>query len=117
MALNPNATLASLLSKHEQSVLDEWVRLQLAGLGRRDETTERDLRDHSRRFAGALRKALASGASDDVHAPAWAEVRARVETKTPIEREARMKGKVTSTRMRKFPTGQMPKRRPVASVA
>jgi rsbT co-antagonist protein RsbR len=75
MAQNPHATLAALLAKHEQSLLDEWVRLQLAGLGRRDDATERELREHSRRFAAALRKALAAGASDDIHGPAWAEVR------------------------------------------
>jgi rsbT co-antagonist protein RsbR len=74
MPQNPTATLAALLAKHEQPVLDEWVRLQLSVLGRRDDATERELRDHARRFAGAMRKALASG-SGDIQGAAWSEVR------------------------------------------
>ena len=76
MPHDTNAALAALLTRHEQPLLDDWVRLQLGAGGRREDAgAERDLREHSRRFLGALRKALAEGASDDVRAQPWAEAR------------------------------------------
>jgi rsbT co-antagonist protein RsbR len=65
-----NASLARILAQHEQALLDDWVRLQLAATTRRaDILGERDLRDQSRRFLSALQKALDSG--DDIRAAGW----------------------------------------------
>jgi rsbT co-antagonist protein RsbR len=76
MAQNAYSPLAALLSRHEQTLLDDWVRLQLAGAGRRDDpTVEREVREQSRRFLGALQRALASG-SDDIRTDAWGDARA-----------------------------------------
>jgi rsbT co-antagonist protein RsbR len=76
MPQQANAPLVGLLAQHEQSLLDEWVRLQMAASGRRaDLLGERDLKDQSRRFLAGLQKALAAGGGDDLAGPAWTDVR------------------------------------------
>jgi rsbT co-antagonist protein RsbR len=80
MAHDANATLTTLLTRHEQPLLDDWVRRQLAAVGRRDDPgAERELRDYSRRFLAALRHALSEGAAEELRAPGWTEVRELLE--------------------------------------
>jgi rsbT co-antagonist protein RsbR len=67
--------LALLLQKHETSVLEEWISLQLkATTLRADLMTEAELRNESRKFLALTRQALSSGATD-IHASPWAAVR------------------------------------------
>jgi rsbT co-antagonist protein RsbR len=76
MANDVNATLTTLLARHEQPLLDDWVRRQLAVVGRRDDPgAEREMREQCRRFLAALRKALSEGAPEDLRAPGWTQVR------------------------------------------
>lgn len=76
MQKQANTSLTELLARHEQPLLDDWVRLQLSATTRRsDVLSERDLREQSRRFLSALQKALAAGAAEDIRAPQWAPAR------------------------------------------
>ena len=76
MANDANILLSTLLSRHEQPLLEDWVRRQVAATGRRDDPgAERELREHSRRFLSALRQALSDGAPDDIRTPPWSEAR------------------------------------------
>jgi rsbT co-antagonist protein RsbR len=76
MAKQAHTSLTDLLARHEQAVLDDWVRLQLSSTTRRsDLVSERDLREQSRRFLSAVLKALAAGADDDMRGPGWKEAR------------------------------------------
>jgi rsbT co-antagonist protein RsbR len=72
---NP-ASIAAVLKGSEQALLDEWMRRQLgATTSRADLINEADLRDESRRFLDAFRRALEAGAGPDIGAPEWAEAR------------------------------------------
>jgi rsbT co-antagonist protein RsbR len=76
MPQQANTPLVSLLAQHEQALLDEWLRLQLAATNRRSDLIgERDLREQSRRFLSEFQRVLSSGAGDDVGTPPWAPVR------------------------------------------
>ena len=80
MPQQANVPLVGLLAQHEQSLLDEWVRLQIADSGRRaDLLGERELKDQSRRFLAGLQKAVASGGGADLASPAWTDVRDVIE--------------------------------------
>ena len=64
-----------VLTKHEASVLSEWVALQLAApTTRADLMSESDLREESRRFLALLRQSAAAGVPD-LQSAAWAPVR------------------------------------------
>jgi rsbT co-antagonist protein RsbR len=78
-----NTPLVPLLARHEQAVLDDWLRLQVAApTHRSDLVGERELREQSRRFLSALHKALAAGGGDDIQGTEWAEARGTLETIT-----------------------------------
>jgi rsbT co-antagonist protein RsbR len=80
MAKQAHTPLTELLARHEQAVLDDWVRLQLSAPTRRSDLLgERDLREQSRRFLSALQKALAAGADGDIRGPEWKEARELLE--------------------------------------
>jgi rsbT co-antagonist protein RsbR len=67
--------LSDVVSRHEASILDEWLRLQAAGLGRRrDLISDQDLSRESSAFLGAMKRALATGDADAKGA-AWQDVR------------------------------------------
>jgi len=66
---------ADLLSRHESTILEEWIRLQLAD-GRRAHTlSDTDLREDSRTFLTLLRTAVQGGQLQDVQGRDWADVR------------------------------------------
>jgi rsbT co-antagonist protein RsbR len=74
------ARLLETFRLHESDLVSEWARLQAPGGRPRDtRLDEHDLREQSRRFLSLLRRALEAGASDDLGAPAWADVRAMLE--------------------------------------
>jgi rsbT co-antagonist protein RsbR len=80
MPKQAHTPLTDVLARHEQAVLDDWVRLQLsAATYRSDLLSERDLRDQSRRFLSALHKALAAGADEDIRGPVWKDARELLE--------------------------------------
>jgi rsbT co-antagonist protein RsbR len=72
-----DASIADILAKYEGEILTEWMSQQLAAVTvRRDLLSDQALREQSRRFLALLVQALRkAGARDDVHDPAWAEVR------------------------------------------
>src|SRR5690349_19006270 len=76
-----STTMASripdILGRHEQDLLQEWVRLQLdAATMRRDLLREDELREQSRRFLTLLRSSLQNGGADgDVEGAGWKEMR------------------------------------------
>jgi rsbT co-antagonist protein RsbR len=75
-----NTPLVPLLARQEQSVLDDWVKLQLsAPTHRSDLVGERELREQSRRFLTAFHKALAAGGKDHIGGPDWADARDTLE--------------------------------------
>jgi rsbT co-antagonist protein RsbR len=75
MADPEKSALATLLSRHEKDILEEWVQLQLSSEGHRpDLMTERDVREQSARLLAAIR-AAAGGGTTDIRRPEWAEVR------------------------------------------
>jgi rsbT co-antagonist protein RsbR len=67
-------TLASLLRKHEESVLADWMKEQLARASRRDQMHETELRSTSKEFLNGVIDALGQG-TIDVRAPAFSRVR------------------------------------------
>ena len=70
----PRTSLAQLLVTHEQSILTEWINLQLKGTTlRADLMSERDLREESRKFLTLVREALRGG--EDIHSVSWTPVR------------------------------------------
>ena len=70
------ARIAPVLERHQNDVLQEWVALQLkSGTRRTDLIREQDLHAQSRQFLAAVTAALQKGATEDVSAPEWADVR------------------------------------------
>jgi rsbT co-antagonist protein RsbR len=65
--------LPDLVSRHERQILENWMRYQLAGTGRRDAIREEDLRTQSRQFLELLTHALRQ--NTDPHSTAWSPVR------------------------------------------
>ncbi|HEX6060421.1 MAG TPA: STAS domain-containing protein [Gemmatimonadaceae bacterium] len=73
----PEATrLPQMLAKHESAVLDRWLQeQQAAGAFRTGMIDEREVRDQSREFLAALRRALQDGGASDTAGAAYAPVR------------------------------------------
>jgi rsbT co-antagonist protein RsbR len=65
-----------ILHEHESELLQDWIEAQLqAETLRSDLLKEAELREDSRTFLTALRKASRDADLDDVNGPQWAEVR------------------------------------------
>jgi rsbT co-antagonist protein RsbR len=74
MASPPQSRLADILVRHEQALLQEWIRLQAEALTRRrDLVSDADLAEQSRAFLEAFRKGSAQSA--DARSAAWQEAR------------------------------------------
>jgi len=68
--------LPQLLSEHETKILSDWVGHQLASeVARPNLIAENELRNQSRHFLAAFRKALQSGEPEDIQHSVWSEVR------------------------------------------
>ena len=77
MASPHESRLPEILTRFEQPLLQEWIRLQAeAPTRRRDLVSDADLAEQSRAFLAAFRKA--SSQSLDPRSPAWQEARAIV---------------------------------------
>ena len=64
-----------IIARHERSILEEWLRVQSASLGRRrDLLSDQDLEKQSATFLNGLRRALGAGEMD-IGNPAWDEVK------------------------------------------
>jgi rsbT co-antagonist protein RsbR len=75
MADTEPTRLSALITRDQQEILDEWLRLQTHGMERRRALlSEVDLRKQSTAFLSALQKAAASGEMD-VRGPRWEAVR------------------------------------------
>lgn len=71
------ATLAELLTQHEEQILNDWMTLQRASSARRsDLINDSDLQKQSKDFLSALRQGAASGNFDDINATPWEPARA-----------------------------------------
>jgi rsbT co-antagonist protein RsbR len=72
-----SSPILDVLTKHEKTILPEWVNLQLASDAvRRDLLGDDDLREQSRRLLVTVRDALKAGASiDDPGGDAWSDTR------------------------------------------
>jgi rsbT co-antagonist protein RsbR len=70
--------LAGLLTKYEDDILSEWLRV-LRASGRSHVITDDDLRNQSREFLSLLRAAAQSGRLDDVAGREWDDTRRMLE--------------------------------------
>jgi rsbT co-antagonist protein RsbR len=79
MSVADRTAIPAILEKHEEDLLAEWLRAQLAASTvRMDLLSEAELRQQSREFLSLLRRALQAGdAADavDLHTPVWAPLR------------------------------------------
>lgn len=66
--------LREILDKEKDSLLNDWVELQLRSAPRSG-VEERQLREHSREFLNALRGAMENGGAPDISSPDWRNVR------------------------------------------
>ena len=67
------------IDRDEDGIIQRWIEKQLAATTfRSDRISKTELTEQSRRFIGALRPSLASG-TQDIHSPAWANVRQMLE--------------------------------------
>ena len=74
------STILDTLTKHEASILPEWVNFQLASTTlRRDLIDDNALHEQSRRFLDALRAGLKRDGGMDVNASAWEDARGVLE--------------------------------------
>jgi rsbT co-antagonist protein RsbR len=72
---SPSSRLADIVRKHEEEILTDWVKEQLAAITlRQDLMAEGDLREQSRALLGALRDALQRDGRD-ITRPEWGAVR------------------------------------------
>ena len=70
------STISNILDTHEEELLEEWMREQIASdTLRADLVTESNLRQQSAEFLGALRQAAQSGNLTNIMSPEWGEVR------------------------------------------
>ena len=82
--MSPQSQLSEVVAKGEAAILDEWVRLQRGGAGRRsDLIDDQALRAQSGEVLSGLRKGLESGGAD-VTSSAWGEAR---ESLSKVSRE------------------------------
>jgi rsbT co-antagonist protein RsbR len=67
--------IGDLLVRHEAAILDEWIRLQLAGGRNSRPLTDAGLREESRTFLSLLRSAAQTGQLQDTETREWTEMR------------------------------------------
>lgn len=76
MATQENTIIPSLIAKHQQSLLQSWLKLQsadrTAGSGQVDEATATE---HSTRFLEEFRAGAQTGRFDNIATPEWAPIR------------------------------------------
>ena len=65
--------IAEIVSKHESSLLTDWLKLQLAG--GYSKYDEKELRDRSRQFLSLFKNAVQSGQLDNIDGTQWEEIR------------------------------------------
>jgi rsbT co-antagonist protein RsbR len=76
MNSSENGILSAILTRDEQAILADWLKLQRASTKTRaDLMTEGELRQQSQQLLGLLRTALERGATPDIQSQAWSEVR------------------------------------------
>jgi rsbT co-antagonist protein RsbR len=76
MATSSKGRLATLIAKHEQALLADWLKEQLGVADRKvGLISDAELRTQSQEFLAGVRQALESGSADDFMSPAWAAVR------------------------------------------
>jgi rsbT co-antagonist protein RsbR len=72
MAADSPNRLAEVIARHQQSILDDWLREQLTALSaRQDLISELDLRRQSAEFLAIFTPACADGSLTDITAPEW----------------------------------------------
>jgi len=68
--------LAAILQKHEEEILNDWLRQQMGSPTlRRVALKERELREQSREFLATVATALQSNTPENIYAPAWENAR------------------------------------------
>jgi len=75
VARTDEMVIADLLSRHEEAVLQEWVRLQMTDSRRTHLLSDASLRQESATFLALLRSAVQSGQLVDVSGREWEEAR------------------------------------------
>ena len=76
MSTTPTSRLAEVVNRHQDELLDEWVRTQQSSGSRRiDLITDVDLERDSRELLGLLQRALADGDGSGIDGPRWEPVR------------------------------------------
>jgi rsbT co-antagonist protein RsbR len=75
MSTNPTGHLASVLTKHESTLLEGWLNGMLSRMVRRDKNAEAELRAIGARFLPLVASAASKGGNYDIDTPAWMEVR------------------------------------------
>ena len=82
MAGDEKSRIPGIVRKHEQEILEQWVRLQLNAVTRRaDLINEGALREESRSFLAAFTEALQHGTTN-AEGKEWSEVRAMLDRLT-----------------------------------
>jgi rsbT co-antagonist protein RsbR len=71
--------IAGLLARHETDILNDWLRVQMAGGSRSHLIDDGELRQQSREFLGLLRGAAQNGTFDDITGREWEDVRRMLE--------------------------------------
>lgn len=75
MATNSPNRVAEMIARHEQSILEDWLREQLAALSaRQDLISELDLRRQSTEFLAIFSLACRAGSLTDITSPEWKPV-------------------------------------------
>src|SRR6478752_591916 len=76
MSTTPTSRLADVVNRHQDELLDEWIRAQQSSGSRRiDLITDVDLERDSRELLGLLQRALADGDGSGIDGPRWEAVR------------------------------------------
>ena len=72
MTVTTTNHISDILTRHEQPILEEWLREQLVALSaRQDLISQADLRRQSAEFLGLLTSACRSGNLTDISTPEW----------------------------------------------
>ncbi|MGZ3182115.1 MAG: STAS domain-containing protein [Telluria sp.] len=75
MSATTTGFLASVLTAHQQALLDGWLEGMLSRLVRRDKAGEAEVRAHAARFISLVAQAAGKGGNYDINTSAWSEVR------------------------------------------
>ncbi len=73
--VNTKSKIPEIVTRHEQDLLNSWLRLQVAQGGRADLLPEPELRRECSEFLGLLREATEKGGLNDPAGPEWNKVR------------------------------------------